>query len=143
MPEITEAHQALLEALKEPRHIKDALYASSPYVLRKAFDADPGIRELLRAGPGLATAVAEKLEAEPALDEISMCAYFYLLEHTASRDAIARVLDTRTRARLRKPSPFLSQFSTRAILRAHRTGLRAPIESYTLAEVVDAVDRVR
>lgn len=136
--------QELLNAIEDPTKIKDALYASSPYVLRKAFEGDPGIRELLRAGSRLVPAIAEKLEAGDDLDEISACAYFYLLEHIGSHDAIARALSTPMRARLHRPSPFLSQFSTRAILKAmRRVQLRSPSEVYSPVEVIEAIDRFR
>lgn len=134
----------LLNAIEDPKGIKDALYASSPYVLRKAFDGDPGMRELLRAGPRLAPMIAQKLEAGEELDEISACAYFYLLEHIGSHDAVARALSTPMRARLHRPSPFLSQFSTRAILQTtRRVELRSPSEMYSPVEVLEAIERFR
>ena len=39
-----------VQRLRNPENIREALYASSPYVLRKAFVADPTVQKLIRAG---------------------------------------------------------------------------------------------
>jgi hypothetical protein len=131
-----------LSALRNPVNIKNARLASSAYVLRKAFTADPRIRELIAAKDPVVPLIAEQMRAPEGLDEITLAALSFIIENVKP-DAAPGIFATQFRKSVEDPGPFFVYFAAHAI----RSGLRRPVKSaqmdYSRAELLETRDLMR
>lgn len=131
-----------ITALKDPANIKKALLASSPYVLRKIFAAEPIIQRLIRAGEKVVPLIAEQTRGARKLDEITLAAYAYILEKVKA-DAAPEVLGAQFRKAVEKPGPFFVHFAAHAMRSALRMPLK-PLEMvYSPEELMETQNRIR
>jgi hypothetical protein len=125
-----------LTSLLDPANIKKAGLASSPYVLRKIFAADPTIQRLITAGEKIIPLIHEKIRKADHLEEITLAAFAFILENVKA-EAAPRVFGDLFRKSVKKPGPFFVHFAAHAI----RSGLRLPIKSleivYSPAELIE------
>jgi hypothetical protein len=110
-----------LAAIKDPSKIQEARFASSPYVLRKAFERDPAVQRLIRAGRAAVPLVVQELRSAGHLDEITRACLVHILEHV-DPSAVAQVVAPLLRADMTRPGPFFAPFATHAL----RTALKLP-----------------
>lgn len=131
-----------LQAIRDPAQIKNAYLASSPYVLRKAFAAEPRIRRLVAAGEKVLPLIDEELQRAESLDEITLAALAYIVQNVKAEVA-PQILGERFQASLDTPGPFFIHFAAHAI----RSGLRLPIKPlkvvYSRAELIETQDILR
>ena len=131
-----------LQALCDPVQIKNAYLASSPYVLRKAFAAEPKIRRLVAAGERVLPLIDEELQRAESLDEITLAALAYLV-HSIKAEVAPQMLGERFQASVDTPGPFFIHFAAHAI----RAGLHLPIKPlkvvYSRAELIETQELLR
>lgn len=131
-----------LTKLRDPAAIKKAQLASSPYVLRKIFAADPTIRRLIAAGEKIVPLIIEEIRKAERLDEITLAAFVFIVENV-NADAAAQVFGALFRKSVRKPGPFFVHFAAHAI----RSGFRLPIKPleivYSPAELMETQNMLR
>lgn len=131
-----------LATIKDPSNIHEARFASSPYVLRKAFERDPAVQRLIRAGRAAAPLVIQELRSANRLDEISRACLVHILEHV-DPGAVAQVVAPLLRADLTRPGPFFAAFATHALRGALRLPNRGgPRLEYSPAEMHEALDSI-
>jgi hypothetical protein len=125
-----------LTTLRNPANIKEAGFASSPYVLRKVFAADPIIKRLIAAGEKAIPLIAEEMRRSGRLDEITLAAFAFIVENVNAKTA-PRILGPLFNKSVDKPGPFFVHFAAHAI----RSGLRKPIKPleivYSHAELIE------
>jgi hypothetical protein len=128
-----------LITLRDPASIKKAQLASSPYVLRKIFAADPTIQRLITAGEKIVPLILEEIRKGERLDEITLAAFAFIVENVKA-EAAPQVLGTLFRKSVTKPGPFFVHFAAHAI----RSGLRLPIKPlelvYSPAELTETLN---
>lgn len=131
-----------LARIKDPANIHEARFASSAYVLRKAFERDPAVQRLIRAGRGAAPLVIQELRSADRLDEIVRACLVYILEQVDPA-AVAQVVAPLLRADMARPGPLFAPFATHALrgaLRLPNPG--GPRLEYSPAEVREALDSI-
>ena len=125
-----------ITALHDPGKIKDAGLASSPYVLRKVFAADPIIRRLITAGEEVMPLISKEMRKSGRLHEITLAAFAFVVENV-NAEAAPQILGVLFRKPMEKPGPFFVHFAAHAI----RSGLRLPIKpleiTYSHAELTE------
>jgi hypothetical protein len=128
-----------LKALRDPINIKNANLASSAYVLRKAFAADPQIRELIAAKDRVVPFVGEEMRASEPLDDITLAALAYIIE-SVKPDAAPEILGAQFKKSVEDPGPFFVYFAAHAI----RSGLKRSIKGiqmdYSRVELLETRD---
>jgi hypothetical protein len=131
-----------IAALSDPSSIKKAQLASSPYVLRKIFAADPTIQRLIAAGEKVIPMIAAETRKAEHLDEITLAAFAYIVENINAKTA-PEILGALFRESMKKPGPFFVHFAAHAM----RSGLRLPIKPlemvYTRGELIETQDMLR
>lgn len=131
-----------LSALRDPLNIENAGLASSPYVLRKVFTADPRIGELIAAKDKVVPLIAEEMRAPEDLNEITLAALTFIIENVKA-EAAPQIFGAHFRRSLENPGPFFVYFAANAI----RSGLRHAVKSlqmdYSRAELLETKDLIR
>jgi hypothetical protein len=131
-----------LTTLRDPASIKKAALASSPYVLRKIFAADPMIKRLVAAGEKVIPLIAEEIRKSERLDEITLAAFAFVVE-SVKVEVAPQVLGALFLKSVEKPSTFFVHFAAHAI----RSGLRLPIKPlevfYSHAELIETQNMLR
>jgi hypothetical protein len=129
-------------ALRDPFNIKNAGLASSPYVLRKAFAADPGIRELLAAKDQVIPLIAEEMRAPEQLDDITLAALAFIVENVKPEVA-PQLFGAHFRKSLGNPGPFFVYFAAHAIRLGLRQRVKGAKMDYSRAELLETRDLLR
>ncbi len=131
-----------ITTLRDPSSIKKAQLASSPYVLRKIFAADPIIQRLITAGEKVVPLILEEIRKAERLDEITLAAFAFIVENVNARTA-PEILGALFRKSMEKPGPFFVHFAAHAI----RSGLQLPIKPlkihYSRAELIETQHALR
>jgi hypothetical protein len=131
-----------IRKLRDPTNINNAGLASSPYVLRKVFAADPRIRRIIGFGEKTLPLVAQELREKGKLSEISLAAFAFIIENI-DPNAAADILGPEFRKKLEKPGPFFVHFAAHVL----RTGYRMPLKPmemvYTAPELAETSARLR
>ena len=130
-----------IAALKNPLIIKRAFVASSPYVLRKSFAADPVIQRLIRAGEKVIPLITEETRKAEGLNEITLAAFAFIIENVRT-EASPQVFGTLFREAVEKPGPFFVHFAAHAM----RSGFRMPVKPfemvYSQAELIETQNKL-
>lgn len=134
------SYQDDIKKLKDPDNIKEAGFASSPYVLRKAFERDPVVQRVIKGRQKVAPLlIAELKQNGRELDEITLACFTYILEKV-DPTAISDVLTPLFEAAVDSPGPFFVHFAAHA-MRQHMLNL--PTEpagtTYPQAELVQTM----
>jgi len=132
-----------VKRLQKPKDIRAALYASSAYVLRKAFQKDPIVQRLIKTGRNAAPSIEKEIRAKGLkLTDITLASYAYILQ-IVDREAALRALLLLFARSLRKPSgPFFVQFAAHALRQI--TGLPLKLQLYyTDAELQETLHAAR
>jgi len=131
-----------ITTLRDPVNIKDAGFASSPYVLRKVFAADPIIKRLIAAGEKVIPLIEEEMHKPERFAEITLAAFGFIIENVKV-EAAPRILGPFFTKYVEKPGPFFVHFAAHAI----RSGLRKqvkPLEMvYSSAELIETQNMLR
>lgn len=138
MPSLSED----LARIKNPDNIHEAHFASSPYVLRKAFERDEAVQRLIHAGRAAAPLVIQELRAAGQIAEISRACLVYILEQVDGA-AVPQAVAPLLRADLARPGPFFASFATHALRNATRLpNAGAAKLEYSPAEIREALDAI-
>jgi hypothetical protein len=116
--------------------IPRARLASSPYVLRKVFAADPAILGVVAAGEAALPFIEAALKDAKALDEISLAALAFVVERVRP-EAAAALLGPLFRKAVDRPGPFFVHFAAHALRRGLGMSLKAPEPVYSQAELAE------
>ncbi|MFX0107269.1 MAG: hypothetical protein ACFE7R_03220 [Candidatus Hodarchaeota archaeon] len=104
-------HAIGIEAIKNPENIREAVYASSPRVLRMVFDNDPIVRRLIGAGQKIIPLIERELEDNRLnLHEITLACYAYILQKVDEESA-RRILTPHFLWAMEKPGVFFVHFA--------------------------------
>jgi hypothetical protein len=134
-------YQKAVQKLRNPENIKDAVFASSPYVLRKAFQADPVVQELVREGPPVVADIERELAARAdKLPDITLACLAYILSQVAPADG-AKLLAPALRKALDEGGPFFKHFATHLLRQEARLPVRPLQIFYRREEMIEALGR--
>ncbi len=132
--------RADLARLRDPANIRGAELASSPYVLRKVFAADPTIKRLIAAGDRVLPLARAELASESASD-ITLAALAYIVGNIRPAEA-PEILGPRFKTSMREPGPFFVNLAAHEI----RRGMRLPVDPrkvvYSRGELVETSERL-
>jgi hypothetical protein len=130
-----------IATIQDPSGIKNALLASSPYVLRKAFAADPTISRLIAAGEKVIPIIEREILGQEHLNEITLSAFAFIIENVKAELA-PQILGAQFRTSMENPGPFFIHFAAHAM----RSGLRMPIKPlemvYSRAELIEIQNKL-
>ena len=129
-----------IEKLKDPLNIHEASFASSAKVLTFAFESDPNVMSIVRAGQKALTLIAEEIKQHGAeLNDISLSCFAYILQKIDATAAV-EILWPIYQKTIEKHLFFSSTFVAHAI----RKGIGLPVKDreffYTQAELQETYD---
>lgn len=131
-----------LTLLRNPANIKKAQLASSPYVLRKIFAADPAIQRLIAAGEKVIPLISEEIYKGERPDEFTLAAFAFIVDNVKA-EAAPEIFGPLFREAMKRPGPFFIHFAAHAI----RSGLHLPVKSleifYSPAELKETQSMLR
>ncbi len=132
-----------VQRLRNPENINEAVYASSAYVLRKAFLADPTVQKLVRAGADAVEDVKQEFAAgADKLPDITLACLAYILTQIAPSEGAALVAPV-LRKTLDKGGPFFKQFAAHLLRQQARLPLRPSNMAYPREEIQEVLSRRR
>ncbi|MFQ5981422.1 MAG: hypothetical protein ACE5OZ_25040 [Candidatus Heimdallarchaeota archaeon] len=132
-----------VERLKMPENIREAMYASSPYSLKKAFDNDPDVNRLIKAGEQTVPLIVKELESGGLeLHEITLACYAYILQKVNPQTA-ARVLESLFAKAMEKPGPFFVNFAANSLREAAKLPAKSLGDTHSRAELVETLEAIR
>jgi len=130
-----------ISTILDPAKIKNAHLASSPYVLRKAFKADPTIRRLIENGEKVISLIAEETKKGERLNEITLSAFAFIVE-SVKPEVAAEIFGDLFREFVKKPGPYFVHFAAHAI----RSGLKLPVKTleivYSREELIETQNKL-
>jgi hypothetical protein len=134
-------YQKEVQKLRNPENIKEAVYASSPYVLRKAFLADPTVQKLVQAGPAAVADIKQEFAAgADKLSDITLACLAHILSQVAPAEGAA-LLAPVLRKTMDKGGPFFKHFATHLLRQEVRLPVR-PLEMvYRREEMQEVLGR--
>ncbi len=122
-----------IEKIKNPENIRGALFASSPYVLKKAFEKDQTVINLIKGGREVIPPISEELEKKGLeLPEITLACFAYILYKVDLKSAVKILKPLFTQA-VEKPGPFFVNFAAHIL----RQGSNLPIKPLELVYTRD------
>lgn len=129
-----------IEILKNPSNIHEAFFASSAKVLTFAFESDPHVTSVIRAGRKALPLIAEEIKQHGAeLNDISLSCFAYILQKIDAA-AAAEILWPIYQKTIEKRLFFASTF----VAHAMRKGMGLPVKDreffYTQAELRETFD---
>jgi hypothetical protein len=129
-----------IDRIKDPENINEAVYASSPYVLRKAFESDRSVVRLISAGREVVPLISKEIEKHGMkLSEITLSCYAYILQKI-DLEAALKILKPLFAKAIKNPGPFFVNFSAHAL----RQKVNLPIKPlqilYTKAELLETLE---
>lgn len=134
-------YQKDIEKLRRPENIVEAVYASSAYVLRTAFQRDPTIARLVKGGAEVVPLVQGELARDGIeLDDITLAALAYIVDQAAPASAPA-LLKPLLRKAVDHPGPFFVNFATHALRREAKLSLRPAEMVYPKAEMLEVLKK--
>ena len=132
-----------IEILKDPLKIHEACFANSAKVLTFAFESDPLVQSVIKAGRKALPLIAEEIKQHGAeLNDISLSCFAYILQKIDAA-AAAEILWPIYRKTIEKRLFFASTFVAHAI----RKGMGLPVKDreffYTQAELRETFEIVK
>jgi hypothetical protein len=130
-----------IKKIKAAINIREALCASSPYTLRKAFENDETVRHLIKAGREVAPLLSEEFKEGLTLNEITLSCFTYIL-HKVDPDLTVKILKPLFAEAMKNPGAFFVHFAAH-ILRQESNLSTKPLQmDYTRAELQETLKRI-
>ena len=131
-----------IEKVKNPKNIREALYASSPYTLKKAFENDQTVLRLVKAGHKVAPLIAEELTKNGLeLNEITLSCFTYVL-HKVDPESVVTILKPLFAKAMENPGAFFVYFAAHALRQESSLPIK-PLElNYTKAELLETLKKI-
>jgi hypothetical protein len=130
-----------IEKIKNPKNIREALCASSPYTLRKAFENDETVSHLIKAGREVAPLLTEELKNGITLNEITLSCFIYIF-HKVDPTQTVNILKQLFAEAMKSPGAFFVYFAAH-ILRQESNLSTKPLQmDYTRAELQETLKQI-
>jgi hypothetical protein len=129
--------------LKKPENIKEAIYASGPYTLMRAFEMDQTVKRLIKGGDEVVPLIAAELKKNGLrLHEITRACYAYILQKIDLETAVKLLKPLYVRA-MKKPDPFFVHFAAHALRRKLGQTVTLSDPKYTRIQLFETLDRIK
>ena len=130
-----------IEKVKNPKNISEALYASSPYTLKKAFENDQTVLRLVKAGHKVTPLLVDELEKNGLkLNEITLSCFVYIL-HKVDPKSVTILKPLFVKA-MESPGAFFVYFAAHALRQENNLPTK-PLElNYTRAELRETLKKI-
>ncbi len=128
-----------IEKIKNPTNIREALYASGPSVLMRAFELDPTVKVLIRSGSKVVKLIASEIKKSGLkLDPISLSCFAYILQ-MISPDIAATIVRPLFIEAMKKPDPFFVYFAAYILRRDMKLPTVPNDPEYTYGELQETL----
>lgn len=135
-----------IQKLKKPENIKEALYASGPAVLMRAFELDPTVKALIQSGSKVVRLIASDIRKNGlALHPVSLSCFTYILQMTSPDIAAATVRPLFIKA-MQTPDPFFVYFAAHVLRQDMKLPTAPKDPEYSFGELQETlawVERVK
>jgi len=136
-------YQKDIKKLKNPENIQEALYASSPYVLIKAFQHDPTVKRLIKSGSRVIPYILKEIEKNGLkLHEITLSCYAYILQNT-DRESTVKGLEKPFSLALQNPGPFFVHIAAHALRQCYKLSIKPLKVVYSQAELQETIGHIK
>lgn len=131
-----------IERLKNPKNIREALCASSPYTLRKAFENDETVLHLIKAGREVTPPIFEELEKNGlTLNEITLSCFTYIV-HKIDPKSAAKTLKPLFAEAMKNPGAFFVYFAAHILRQENNLSIKPLQMDYSRAELKETLKRI-
>jgi hypothetical protein len=132
-----------IERIKNPENIHEAVYASGPYTLMRAFENDPTVGSLIEGGREVIPLIAEQLkESGLNLNKITLSCFAFILQKV-DLDAAVEILTPLFVQAMQTPDPFFVHFAAHTL----RQGVNLPVKPsdplHSRDELQETLERVK
>jgi hypothetical protein len=128
-----------IKKLKNPENIKEALYASGPAVLMRAFELDPTVKMLIRSGSKVVRLIASEIKKNGfRLHPISLSCFTYILQMISPDIAATTVRPLFIKA-MKKPDPFFVYFAAHILRQDMKLPTVTKDPEYTFGELQETL----
>ena len=125
--------------LKDPKNIKEALFASGPSVLMRAFEKDPIVKRLIRGRAKVVPIIiAEIKENGLKLDTITLSCFAYILQNVDPAVA-AKVLKDLFVQAMKRPDPFFVYFAAHTLRQDLKLPFKPRDPEYTYGQLQETL----
>jgi hypothetical protein len=133
-----------IELIKDPLNINEAVFASSPNVLKDAFDHDPHVRFLINAGKDVVPLIKKEIDANgTTLNDITLACYAYILSRIDVAGAAKVLTPFYQKAIHRPPAPFAIHFITHTLREDGKLRLNSTKLFYTHDEQQETLKHIK
>ncbi len=140
--------EELILKIEDPANIKDSLAASGPYVLRKVFEMDKTVQEIVEHEGDAEELVLKRIQErrEKEIDDITMACFCYILEKIGAEKAVpelGNVLSEVTEKRKGREMAFTQYFAVHTIKTlAKKPNLKADLD-YPDEEIEKTIKEIK
>ncbi|MFC1855908.1 hypothetical protein ACFL2A_05145 [Thermodesulfobacteriota bacterium] len=139
MPDYSNA----IKKIRNPENIHEAMYASGPYTLMKAFQNDTTVKQLIKGGENTASLIAKELEkGGMELNEISRSCYAFILQNI-DLGAAAKILKPMFIKAMKAPDPFFVHFAAHALRQHLKLPSKPSDPLHTRGELLETLERLQ
>ena len=132
-----------LGKIKNPKNIHEALFASGPNALMKAFERDPTVNRIIKYGSKGVPLIEKILEEEgDRLDEITLSCFAFILENV-DINAAAKILTPHFIRTMKEPEPFFIHFAAQVLRRWLRLPYKPRDPYYSRGELLETLEMVK
>lgn len=132
-----------LEKIKNPDNIHEALFASGPNGLMKAFERNPIVNRIIKYGSKAVPLIEKILKEEgDQLHEISLSCFAFILENVDIK-AAAKILIPHFTQAMKDPEPFFVHFAAQVLRRQFRLPYKPRDPYYSRGELLETLDMVK
>jgi len=132
-----------IERIKNPENIREAVYASSPFVLKKTFENDLTVRRLVEAGQDVIPLITKELESEGLnLHEITLACFAYIL-HKVNPESAALILKPLFKVAIENPGPFFVNFANQTLRQVIKLPTKPFGSAYTKEELLETLEGIK
>ena len=132
-----------LGKIKNPKNIHEALFASGPNGLMKAFERDPIVNQVIKYGSKAVPLIEEILKEEgDQLHEITLSCFAFILENMDIK-AAAKILTPHFIRAMKDPEPFFVHFAAQVLRRKLRLPYKPRDPYYSRGELLETLEMVK
>ncbi len=132
-----------IERLKNPENIHEAIYASSPYVLMKAFEQDPTVKRVIKAGSKIVPVILEEIEKNGLnLHEITLSCFAYILQKVDIESAV-QCLEKPFSLAIEKPGPFFVHMAAHTLRQGFKLTIKPLEVVYSRTELLEILEHMK
>lgn len=132
-----------IEKIKNPENIDEAIYASGPNSLMKAFKKDLTVNSLIKGGPETFSIISREIEKNGLeLDKITLSCFAFILQKI-DLDSAVKVLKPIFIEAMKNPDPFFVNFAAHVLRQGLKLSVNLSDPLYSRGELLETFEKIQ